>query len=204
VAGTVFTFAELRGLFVSAGGPQEWADTMAAIAIAESGGCRFALAGPTDIRPVKSCAYRHTTSENSIGLWQINAMAHPQYDTQALFNATYNAGAAVAVLGHGSPTPWSTYTNGAYKSYLPGTGLTGLPVGGAERPFPRDVQTGPTGSVGTPNTLPIAWAHFTKAMAITIPTQMRRARVASRSYKRKVRGIGSRPPGLRGPVKPKR
>jgi len=79
-------------------------------------------------------------------------------------------------------------------------GLTGELPGSANRPFPADRQTGPVGPIGKQNTLPIAWTHFTKAMAITIPTQMRRARVASRGYKRKVQGIGPRPSGLVGPV----
>lgn len=131
-SGTTFGFSELEQLWISAGGSQAMAPTMAAIALAESGGCRYALAGPKDVRPVKSCTYRQTNGENSVGLWQINVQAHPQYSVQSLFDPNANARAAVSILGGGPPTPWSTYTSGAYRQYLSGGGSS--PAGGVERP----------------------------------------------------------------------
>ena len=107
---------------------------MAAIALAESGGCPYAKAGPVDDRPQKICTYRYTTGEDSYGLWQINRDAHPQFSRGQLYDPLGNARAAVAVLGSGPPTPWSTYTNGAYQQYLQGGGSSGpvRPGGGTD------------------------------------------------------------------------
>jgi hypothetical protein len=134
-----FNFSQLQRLWIDAGGSPQMAPVMAAIALAESGGCQYACHGPVDIRPVKECSYNYSTGENSIGLWQINVQAHPQYDAGSLFDPLANARAAVGVLGGGSPTPWSTYTNGAYQRYLSDTGAA--PAG--------SVDTGSgSGSVG--------------------------------------------------------
>lgn len=120
-----YTFAELEWLFIHAGGGPLYAPVAAAIALAESGGCPYALAGPFDIRPKQECVYRQTVSENSFGLWQINLQAHPQYDFgdqgRNLFGALANAHAAVTISSQGrSFGAWSTYTSGAYRSHLPG------------------------------------------------------------------------------------
>jgi len=189
-------FEALHNLWLIEGGPKEWANTMAAIALAESGGCTLALAGPVDIRPEKRCVYRHTTAENSVGLWQINVKAHPQYPAASLFDARANVRAAIAVLGHGTPTPWTTYTSGAYKGYLGGK----AEPGGADHPFPITLPPGPTGPVGQPKRVTAAWHFFVKEMATTAPTQMRRARVASGRYKYAVKGSGPPRSGLVGPV----
>jgi hypothetical protein len=121
-----FSFAQLEWLWAIAGGgdtggnpPKE--AIAAAIAMAESGGCSLALAGPLDVRPKKECTYRVTYQENSHGLWQINLFAQPDswsnYDS---FSPGVNASMAVAVYeARGNFTPWTTYTNGAYKQYLP-------------------------------------------------------------------------------------
>lgn len=157
-SGTSFSFVELEQLWLSAGGSPTMAATMAAIALAESGGCRFALAGPQDVRPVKACRYRQTSGENSVGLWQINVQAHPQFNAQSLFDPLTNARAAVAVLGGGSPTPWSTYTNGAYRSYLGGGSAGGQ---GVARPggSPSDSVQGSDVLFGIPGTpdIPNPW-----------------------------------------------
>lgn len=114
-----YTHEQLMELWVLAGGTEATADTAAAIAQAESGGCQYAKAGPVDDRPVKQCTYRYTTGENSYGLWQINRQAHPSYSAASLYTPTGNANAAAAIASFGASfTPWSTYTNGAYKQYL--------------------------------------------------------------------------------------
>jgi len=191
-----WNFQALHGLWLVEGGPSEWANVMAAIALAESGGYTLALAGPVDIRPVKRCAYRQTTRENSVGLWQINVMAHLQYQAASLFDAFANVRAAIAVLGGGTPTPWSTYTSGAYKGYLGGK----AEPGGADNPFPNTPPPGLAGPVGQPKRITSAWHFFGKELAHTAPTQMRRARVASGRYQSAVRGSGPPRSPLRGPV----
>lgn len=63
----------------------------------------------------------------SVGLWQIRSLREPsEYhypDTlriyEELFDPYKNAEAAYAISRHGENfTPWSTYTNNAYRQYL--------------------------------------------------------------------------------------
>jgi hypothetical protein len=115
-----YSFAELEWLWIHAGGGVLYAPTSAAIALAESGGCQYALAGPIDVRPFPRCHWTQTIGENSIGLWQINLYAHPQYFADQLFNALTNANAAVEISDGGrSFDAWTTYQNGAYKKHMP-------------------------------------------------------------------------------------
>jgi hypothetical protein len=137
-----YDHTQLEALWDLAGGAPQFADTAAAIAQAESGGCLYAKAGPTDDRPQKVCTYRKTSKENSYGLWQINRFAHPTYSAGTLYSALGNAKAAVAISGDGQNFgPWSTYTDGAYKQYLqnpgsltPPPGTTSTPPGGPRLP----------------------------------------------------------------------
>ncbi len=80
-----------------------------AIAQAESGGKTGAHNpgnGATDI-------------EDSYGLWQINVLAHPQFDKKQLMMGSYNATAMYQISSSGTNwNPWGTYTSGAYKSFL--------------------------------------------------------------------------------------
>lgn len=88
--------------------------TAVAVALAESGG--------------NTRAHNGTPPDNSYGLWQVNmlgslgpARRHEfrLHSNDELFDADENAKAAWAISGHGkSFQPWSTYTNGAYKSHL--------------------------------------------------------------------------------------
>lgn len=130
-----FSHEELKQLWILNGGLPFYADTAAAIAQAESGGCQYAKAGPTDDRPVKQCTYRQTNLENSYGLWQINRRAHPQYSAASLYTPNGNAKAAVQIAGvQGNFNPWSTFTNGAYRQYLTGGGTPTPQPGTGEAP----------------------------------------------------------------------
>lgn len=85
-----------------------------AVALAESGGDPRAH---NDVRP-----------DNSYGLWQINMLGalgparRREFGLESdreLFDPAENAKAANRISGDGrSWTPWSTYTNGAYRRYL--------------------------------------------------------------------------------------
>lgn len=110
------TLEQLRALASSVGFPDDQLDTAAAIAMAESGGDPNAY-----------------NTEGSYGLWQIFISAHPNYDTQSLFDPTYNAQAALAISNNGTNwKPWTTYGydrsmhfvgwgNGYYLEYMPVT-----------------------------------------------------------------------------------
>jgi Lysozyme like domain len=106
--GTRYTFAELEGLWVNAGGPSALAPTMAAIALAESGGCTSDL-NPTD----------NGGTQTSWGLWQISNGTHsapgPNWNTGA-----GNAALAVAKWKAQGLTAWGTYDHGQYKAFLNG------------------------------------------------------------------------------------
>lgn len=168
MAGPSYTHKQLEQLWVLAGGLQQYADTAAAIAEAESKGCQYAKAGPYDDRPRKLCSYRQTTTENSYGLWQINRMAHPNYTASQLWTVLGNAQAAVAISKDGSNfNPWTTYTNGSYRTYLVagssgGGGSTSPPVGRTES------AVAPHGHSG--------WRVLRHELATTMPTNLRRSR----------------------------
>lgn len=125
VVQVTFTHDELVSLWEYVGGPSGVADIAAAIAQAESGGCKYAKAGPNDDRPSPQCVYRETDLENSYGLWQINIDAHAQYDGQSLYDAVYNATAALGVSNGGVDfSPWSTFQDGSFTQYLTGSPAT--------------------------------------------------------------------------------
>jgi hypothetical protein len=104
--GENLSYAALRQLAVNAGFSDP--DTAAAIAMAESSGNPSAV-GDISITP-----------GGSIGLWQINLAAHPEYTADQLKDPQTNANAAYAIYAAAgnSFTPWTTYNTGAYQAYL--------------------------------------------------------------------------------------
>ena len=166
------TFDFLRGEWYAAGGPESAADVAASIAFAESAGCQYALAGPIDIRPVKACTWNRTAKENSCGYWQINLYAHKNYSAPSIFNTATNASAAVAISDHGRDFgPWTTYTNGAYRTYLDRFG------GHAHKPPPPPPPNaygdGPTVPAGVWNE---GWSHLSRTLSHTMPNALNHSR----------------------------
>ena len=156
------THKELETLWIAQGGSIGAADTAAAIAQAESGGCQYALAGPKDIRPVKQCTYRKTATENSCGFWQINLQAHHNYKAPGIFNQAENARAAIAISSDGlNFAPWTTYNNGAYKQYLETPAVTPPVAPGA-------------GGSPSPSQATGAWTNFVHVLAHNGPQAHRR------------------------------
>ena len=101
------SFAQLLQLAQNAGFDSDDAPTAAAIALAESSG-RTAVIGDQQL------------GIQSVGLWQINLHAHPQYTVAMMQDPQQNANAAFAIYqGRGSFADWTTYNTGAYKKYLP-------------------------------------------------------------------------------------
>lgn len=102
------------------GGRPDAADIAAAVALAESGG---------DTTQIRNTAFPNRPNyhppnlgdlpEYSIGLWQINLLAHPQYTEAQLLTPDGNATAAIAISADGTLWgQWTTYTNGAYLAKL--------------------------------------------------------------------------------------
>ena len=108
--GTVYTYAQLQGLWINAGGSKGLAPLAAAIAMAESGGCSAAV-NPTD----------NNGTQTSWGLWQISNGTHSQ-PVNGILDAATNASQAVAKYqAAGNFSPWGTYDSGAYKQYYSGS-----------------------------------------------------------------------------------
>jgi hypothetical protein len=122
--GTLYTYAQLEGLWINAGGSSITAPIAAAIAEAESGGCSTAL-NPDD----------NGGTQSSWGLWQISNGTHSM-PVADIYDAAVNAKAAVAkYAGAGNSfSPWGTYGSGAYKAFLNGstTPDTSVPAGGTQ------------------------------------------------------------------------
>jgi Lysozyme like domain len=113
--GTQYSYAQLEGLWINAGGAKALAPTMAAIAMAESAGCSTAL-----------------NPSGASGLWQILGAVDPA-DQKNLFDPAVNAKEATLKYSSQGLGAWVTYTTGAYKSYLSGstTPDTNVPSGGS-------------------------------------------------------------------------
>ena len=102
--GTRYSYGQLKSLWVLAGGAPGLAATMAAIALAESGGLSSA----------------HNPSGAS-GLWQIEIPVNARYvpgGAAAVYNPLANARAAVAIERAQGLGAWVTYSSGAYRQYL--------------------------------------------------------------------------------------
>jgi len=86
----------------------------AAVAMAES---RVVRSNPPVADPF---AHGDITLGHSLGLWQINLRAHPEFAAFALYDPEYNARAAFKVSAGGSNwKPWTTFREGTYRQYLP-------------------------------------------------------------------------------------
>lgn len=127
-----YSFADLEGIWIAAGGSKLTAPVAAAIAMAESGGNPTAHNGNA------------STGDNSYGLWQINMLGSmgsnrlKQFNGfgvnsySDLFDPVKNAKAAMIVSNGGTNfTPWTTYSSGAYQKYMQGNVPPNLNAAGA-------------------------------------------------------------------------
>ena len=109
-----YSYAQLEGLWINAGGPRSQAPIAAAIAEAESAG------NPNARNP-----------SGASGLWQI--LGAPAGVSGNMFNPATNARMAVAKFKQAGNkfTPWVTFTNGAYRAFLSGKTTPNLNVPGS-------------------------------------------------------------------------
>jgi hypothetical protein len=127
----LFSIAEL---WTQAGGPRNLAPTMAAIAMAESGG------------RVDAVSPQNTDGTYDYGLFQINS-SHSQFDVNKLVSdPEYNAKAAVSVWRAQGLTAWSTYSNGSYESFLGSGAKKYAPTFSRTRPGGEGSDTTDTGA----------------------------------------------------------
>lgn len=107
-AGTRYTYAQLMGLWINAGGSRAKAPIAAAIAEAESGGCSSAKSSNPD-------------GGTNVGLWQLDTPGGvgAGYSAGQLSNGATNAKVAVKGSSNGRDwSAWETYVNGAYRAFL--------------------------------------------------------------------------------------
>jgi lysozyme-like protein len=113
--GPQYTIEELQDLAAGAGFPASAIPTVAAIAMAESGGYQYAQGDPQG-----TFSSTPNGTSTSFGLWQVHTPAHPEYSAASLLSsASYSASAAYAISSSGTNfVPWSTYNSGAYQQYV--------------------------------------------------------------------------------------
>jgi hypothetical protein len=99
---------QIAGYAANAGFQGEDLTTAVAVALAESSGNPAAV-GDLNLTP-----------GGSVGLWQINLKAHPQYANVDLTDPQTNANAAYSIYAAAgqSFSPWSAYSSGAYEAYI--------------------------------------------------------------------------------------
>lgn len=119
-------FATIEGYWDDAGGPATVGEPATAIAFAENGGHPTLDAIDNTAypdRPGYHAPIPGALPEYSVGLWQINMLAHPSYSEAELLTGLGNAKAAVAISSNGTDfSPWTTAVDGAYLKYLPAGG----------------------------------------------------------------------------------
>ena len=111
-----YTFSQLEGLWIQAGGSRALAPLMAAIALAESSG-----------NPQAENRTDNGGTQTSWGLWQISDGTHSE-PVPGILNPETNAKAAVAKYRSQGLGAWGTYTSGAYRQYLSGAAPTKPPA----------------------------------------------------------------------------
>jgi hypothetical protein len=103
---TTYSYSQLEGLWVNAGGSKALAPLMAAIAEAESGG-----------NPAAENTTDNGGAQTSWGLWQISNGTHAE-PVPNILSPTVNAQQAVAKYQSQGLGAWGTYTSGAYKAFI--------------------------------------------------------------------------------------
>lgn len=100
-----YGFNELLQLAQGAGFDTDSA-TAAGIALAESSG------NPNAVGDLQ-------LGIRSVGLWQINLSAHPEYSEADMLDPAKNAAAAFQIYSDaGGFSPWTTFRTGAYQKFL--------------------------------------------------------------------------------------
>lgn len=164
----VLTHAQLEALWVVAGGSNATADVAAAISQAESGGNTAAILNTAYPNlPGYHPPGKGALPEYSVGLWQINELAHPSYTTAQLLTQIGNANAAVAISrGGASFSAWSTYKSGAYKQYLTSAGT----------PTPQPGTVAPASATYRPARAFSGWDDLRQSANHHLPNQLERSK----------------------------
>lgn len=175
---TALTFAQLEGYWIQAGGDPKLAPTMAAIALAESGG------DPTALNPIDNHG-----KQSSFGLWQISNGTHAPPDPHWA-DPPVNARLAVAKEKSQGLSAWGTYSSGAYLAYLqafppapviPAASTPTVRFGGSPPKVTLASATAAPPDAGSPaaKTDPMAtWNLFCGSVGYWLPHALNKSRAA--------------------------
>lgn len=135
--------AEIEKLWLAAGGAREIASIAADIAECESRGDTSAI--DNTVYPSKPGYHRPgagASPEYSIGLWQVNVYAHPQYSAADMLDGYLNAKAIVAISDNGKDFAHSnTHCYQLVTGTEPGQGAFPVTPSGEEGVEPPAVAT---------------------------------------------------------------
>lgn len=117
----ILSAEQIREFASNAGFSGQDLETAVAIARAESAG------NPVQYNPEKAFFDAHQFSPDvafgrgSVGLWQIFRHEHPEFDAWNLEDPQVNACAAFLIFRRAGNRfePWSTYSSGQYRHFLP-------------------------------------------------------------------------------------
>lgn len=112
LAGNRLSASQIKTLWLNAGGPANEAVDMTAIALAESSGYTGAW------NPGRSGRGGTNSTEYSVGIWQINTLAHRNYSVEQLKDPVINAQEAVRIFRLQGKRAWGAWTDGRYRQYL--------------------------------------------------------------------------------------
>lgn len=135
---STYSYGQLEGLWINAGGSPALAPLMAAIALAESGG-----------DPTAENKTDNSGRQTSWGLWQISNGTHNE-PVPGILDPETNAQQAVKKYKSQGLRAWGTYTSGAYQKYMKNNVdpiTSGLPTGSTPANSTAE-QTGIAGDVG--------------------------------------------------------
>ena len=128
---TTYSYGQLEGLWIAAGGSAATAPLAAALAEAESGGNPLAAYPGTTVAPGQG------STTDATGLWQILGLPAGNFTAAELTDPLENAKMAVAKYQQAgnSFSPWQTYDDGTYSvqngvAPIPWTGGGGTGSGG--------------------------------------------------------------------------
>jgi len=99
-----YSVGQLQQLLIDAGCPADKVVVLAAVGMAESSG------NPNAVNDGKGTR----STEYSVGLWQINTLAHKNYTIAQLKDPRINAREAVRILKVQGLRAWGAYTDGRY------------------------------------------------------------------------------------------
>lgn len=112
LAGQKLSVSQIKALWLAAGGPASEAVNMTAISLAESSGYTGAW------NPGRSGAGGTNSTEYSVGLWQINTLAHRNYSVEQLKDPQINAQEAVRIYNLQGKRAWGAWTDGRYRAFM--------------------------------------------------------------------------------------